>query len=155
MPRTSLLAGLAASSRSRMLRPSTPRIFSAPSATAPTAPTTPTPAVSAHPRTPGASTSLLRSFNSLSLSSGVARSAASPLSLLSALSRPTLSSSSSTSPLATATVASARSVTYGSEYQPSQRIRKRRHGFLARIKTKNGRKTIARRRAKGKAKLSH
>ncbi|CDS00415.1 related to 50S ribosomal protein L34 [Sporisorium scitamineum] len=48
-----------------------------------------------------------------------------------------------------------RSASYGSEYQPSQRIRKRRHGFLARIKTKNGRKTIMRRRFRGKAKLSH
>ncbi|KAJ1034975.1 hypothetical protein NDA18_000580 [Ustilago nuda] len=48
-----------------------------------------------------------------------------------------------------------RRVTYGSEYQPSQRIRKRRHGFLARIKTKNGKKTITRRRFRGKAKLSH
>ncbi|SAM63853.1 related to 50S ribosomal protein L34 [Ustilago bromivora] len=48
-----------------------------------------------------------------------------------------------------------RTVTYGSEYQPSQRIRKRRHGFLARIKTKNGKKTITRRRFRGKAKLSH
>ncbi|SPO32155.1 related to 50S ribosomal protein L34 [Ustilago trichophora] len=48
-----------------------------------------------------------------------------------------------------------RCVTYGSEYQPSQRIRKRRHGFLARIKTRNGRKTIMRRKFRGKAKLSH
>ncbi|KAF6767428.1 Ribosomal protein L34 [Kalmanozyma brasiliensis GHG001] len=48
-----------------------------------------------------------------------------------------------------------RSVTYGSEYQPSQRIRKRRHGFLVRNRTKNGRKTIMRRRFRGKAKLSH
>ena len=48
-----------------------------------------------------------------------------------------------------------RTVTYGSEYQPSQRIRKRRHGFLARNKTRNGRKTLMRRRFRGKAKLSH
>ncbi|CBQ70963.1 related to 50S ribosomal protein L34 [Sporisorium reilianum SRZ2] len=75
-----------------------------------------------------------------------------------------LSSSSSTilsllsAPKTAAAVAVAqqtRSVSYGSEYQPSQRIRKRRHGFLARIKTKNGRKTIMRRRFRGKAKLSH
>ncbi|KIS66183.1 mitochondrial 54S ribosomal protein bL34m [Mycosarcoma maydis] len=52
-------------------------------------------------------------------------------------------------------IAPVRCVTYGSEYQPSQRIRKRRHGFLSRIKTRNGRKTIMRRRFRGKAKLSH
>ncbi|PWN47171.1 hypothetical protein IE53DRAFT_306999, partial [Violaceomyces palustris] len=57
--------------------------------------------------------------------------------------------------LALGSAGSPRFVSYGSEYQPSQRIRKRRHGFLARIKSRNGRKTIARRRAKGKAKLSH
>ncbi|CAD6891166.1 unnamed protein product [Tilletia controversa] len=48
-----------------------------------------------------------------------------------------------------------RSVTYGSEYQPSQRKRKRKHGFLARLKSKTGRKILTRRRAKGKRFLSH
>ncbi|TKY87729.1 hypothetical protein EX895_003310 [Sporisorium graminicola] len=67
-----------------------------------------------------------------------------------------LSPSSSPSGVSTAALGQqTRSVTYGSEYQPSQRIRKRRHGFLARNKTKNGRKTIMRRRFRGKAKLSH
>lgn len=56
---------------------------------------------------------------------------------------------------ATTALGQTRSVTYGSEYQPSQRIRKRRHGFLVRNRTKNGRKTIMRRRFRGKAKLSH
>ncbi|KAK4178394.1 hypothetical protein QBC36DRAFT_182766 [Triangularia setosa] len=36
----------------------------------------------------------------------------------------------------------------------SRLIQKRRHGFLSRIKTKNGRKTIARRRAAGRRRLS-
>lgn len=51
----------------------------------------------------------------------------------------------------TPTLAGAR----GTEYQPSQRIRKRRHGFLQRQKWVSGRKILARRRAKGRRFLSH
>lgn len=43
----------------------------------------------------------------------------------------------------------------GNEYQPSQRKRKRKHGFLARKRTKGGRAILARRRAKGRKFLSH
>ncbi|KAG8781846.1 hypothetical protein FRC15_008016 [Serendipita sp. 397] len=43
----------------------------------------------------------------------------------------------------------------GNEYQPSQRRRKRKHGFLARKRTKGGRAMLARRRAKGRKYLSH
>ena len=39
-------------------------------------------------------------------------------------------------------------------YQPSRVIRKRRHGFRARMATKAGRQIIIRRRAKGRAQLS-
>ena len=39
-------------------------------------------------------------------------------------------------------------------YQPSKVIRKRRHGFRARMATKAGRQIINRRRAKGRAQLS-
>lgn len=39
-------------------------------------------------------------------------------------------------------------------FQPSILVRKRRHGFRARMKTKDGRKIIKARRTKGRARLS-
>lgn len=39
-------------------------------------------------------------------------------------------------------------------FQPNNRRRRRTHGFLVRMRSKSGRKVIARRRAKGRRRLS-
>ncbi|KAF2499737.1 hypothetical protein BU16DRAFT_558043 [Lophium mytilinum] len=40
-------------------------------------------------------------------------------------------------------------------FSPSHRVRKRRHGFLARLRTRGGRKILMRRKLKGRQALTH
>lgn len=44
---------------------------------------------------------------------------------------------------------------YGAEYQPSTLKRKRKHGFLKRLRTRSGRNVLSRRFSKGRKYLSH
>ncbi|KAJ3014636.1 hypothetical protein HKX48_005035 [Thoreauomyces humboldtii] len=100
------------------------------------------------PRAPAASTS--RSAFSTLLSRGSAVPSPSPFNLM--RSSPTVMPST-VSPLFEAL--RPRFGTYGNEYRPSNLKRKRRHGFLKRLRTLNGRKMLKRRMLKGRKWLSH
>lgn len=92
-----------------------------------------------------------------------------PLSILSSLpSRPTLAPSTTNSAIALDIPSASFQLPYqpsgtllqvrGAKrdtYDPSHRVRKRRHGFLSRLKSKNGRNTLKRRKLRGRMTLSH
>lgn len=83
--------------------------------------------------------------------SSLAPTAARPLSPLLAAHRLPLRHAAA----APSMLGSLRFATYGSEYQPSQRKRKRKHGFLARLRSRGGKKVLVRRRAQGRRFISH
>ncbi|GAA5852049.1 hypothetical protein JCM8547_000142 [Rhodosporidiobolus lusitaniae] len=116
--------------------------------------------LAARPLAPTASSSLARpSTFSASISTLFRPTAVTSLSPLLSSSRPSLSCPSSSLfsllPNHSAGPSQLRTAVYGAEYQPSQVKRKRKHGFLARVRTKNGRKTLRNRWSKGRKYLSH
>jgi large subunit ribosomal protein L34 len=88
---------------------------------------------------PAATTSLLRPLTGSQLGNSLIRPNLTPIQLPSLLSQPQ----------------QVRFVTYGNEYQPSNIRRKRKHGFLARVRSATGRKVLKRRLHKGRKRLSH
>ncbi|PWN29596.1 hypothetical protein BDZ90DRAFT_258508 [Jaminaea rosea] len=152
MPRQSIFRSLfAASSSSRAALASKPRITPPSGQVAAGPSSTPssshTPRASPAFRSTPASRPLYGPVTSLLFSSRIktsaSRSVSSPLaSLIAAPSQPHA-------------LGAIRWTTYGSEYQPSQRKRKRKHGFLARLRCRNGRKTLLRRKKQGRRFLSH
>jgi len=114
--------------------------------------------------TPGAPipspVSLSRAFSNLTLRSPVIQSTFSTSTLI----RPTILSSIQSSRLGSLSLLATRSFSTTvalqgyrrrmDTYNPSRRIQKRRHGYLARLRSKGGREILKRRRLKGRTEMS-
>ncbi|BGP20895.1 hypothetical protein JCM10213_003393 [Rhodosporidiobolus nylandii] len=114
--------------------------------------------LAAAPARPAPSALSYRTLSSATPSTLFRPTALTSLSPFRSSSRPSLSLAASFSPAvaqASAGAAQVRTAVYGAEYQPSQVKRKRTHGFLARKRSKNGRKVLLRRWGKGRKYLSH
>ncbi|KAJ1972419.1 Dephospho-CoA kinase [Dimargaris xerosporica] len=109
-----------------------------------------------------ANASLVRSFSLLSCPTtlGASRSVvASPrLTIASSFARPSQPQNNMACPSSFPPVMLGQQVrfrSYGHEYQPSNLVRKRRHGYLARLRKKSGQRILANRRLKGRKNMSH
>ncbi|KAF9884154.1 hypothetical protein FE257_002212 [Aspergillus nanangensis] len=102
------------------------------------------------------STTAISPFRTLSTTTLSAFRPQQPQSALSSL-RPQLPSCQSTNAFALQARSFSASASLGgkrSTYNPSRRVQKRRHGFLARMRTRGGRIVLMRRRVKGRKALS-
>ncbi|KAI9204633.1 ribosomal protein L34-domain-containing protein [Polychytrium aggregatum] len=100
--------------------------------------------------------SLLSSLRSPSIANGFSRTLAqkSPLGI-GLVPTPSTALSRVFAPVASPLTLQTRSITYGNTFQPSTLKKKRRYGFLKRLRTYGGRMILKRRMVKGRWKLTH